>query len=369
MNVVPLPQPPKFEDPQLTPDPSIGSTPQTEEKENFWETHSRKLEIGAVGVLLILASGFFIYSILLKQSSVKTEVAVLNEQSISSSAINPGFDPDSISALAQMMAEENSVSVVEEIIPSPSPTPTIVPTPINQTSKITTPTPTPAPVPKSDLKTTWDNFPRPAGPGEGCFAGQDPSNPVYCEVKNTETSLVSYFMEIENSGNDDVNNLLIRLVLDGKSSDHYIQSILHGEKKTITIPLTGEVGNHTGTVSINPDKTFLETNYDNNNKSFTLEIKPDSIAPSATLDVFNKSATSKCFSPFVMDNVDSEYQLTLELQIDSGSWKTIPSRPDPGSEQRYEECLYGVSGDSHQGRLKVTDRRGNTSESSATMNF
>ncbi len=277
---------------------------------------------------------------------------------------------DDESALEEFLLEPEALpatasqKLVVEPTPTPSskvvakivtPTPKAIPTPV--------PTPTPTPAPTVDINIEFSS-PNRFG-NNGCPAGET----GYCELMSAEQMDFNYVIELRNNGSTPAKNLSVRAVIDGATQEQVVESIGNGGGAFVNFRLPGSVGNHSTTITVNPNKNPAETRYDNNTASFVYEVKPDRISPSARLDVINKPPTSKCFSPYVSDNVTQENDLALQLQVDGGSWSTITVRPDPSQEARYEFCISGVAGDVHQATLKVSDKRGNSSTATATMQF
>jgi hypothetical protein len=282
----------------------------------------------------------------------------------------------------QESTPEATESAALESTPEPSPTASASATPsptaptavIKTTSTKPTPVPTQKPIvvatPKIDIliDNSWPY--REGGSGAGCTSDPTRTSATYCEVRNPNYSVVFYTMILRNSGSATAQNIVVRTVLNGKTQEQTVDSIAGGGTKQVNVMLSGDIGQYTAQFTINPNRSPAETNYNNNTATFTYEIKPDQEAPFAKLDVRNAPPNKKCFSPYIMDNIDWDYQVSLQLQVDDGPWKSIPLRSDPSSESYYEECYEIVPGvNGHLGRLKATDRRGNTTEVNGLMLF
>lgn len=124
--------------------------------------------------------------------------------------------------------------------------------------------------------------------------------------------------------------------------------------------LDNDLGSHTARLTLNPDKSLKESNYNNNLGRIDWQNLPDKIAPNFTLiGPTNEGSSGTCLSPqYIEDNVTPLASLKLEHKIDSGAWTTYTT-------DRY--CFTGSSGSSHTYAYRVTDQRGNQNEQSKTF--
>lgn len=76
-------------------------------------------------------------------------------------------------------------------------------------------------------------------------------------------------VRVRNNGTEDAKNVVVKFIVDGNTLTQYSIDILEkqsakSENKEIKLP--GSVGTHKLEVQINPEKTLIESKYDNNSK-------------------------------------------------------------------------------------------------------
>ncbi|PWU22946.1 hypothetical protein C5B42_04755 [Candidatus Cerribacteria bacterium 'Amazon FNV 2010 28 9'] len=124
-----------------------------------------------------------------------------------------------------------------------------------------------------------------------------------------------------------------------------------------------DVGTHTVTITVNPDKLYPESNWDDNSYTFTYQIVADRTPPVVTiLDQAQWIQDSQvCYNFGFVNTVDNHSiydQLHNEYQLDDNAWT---------SDRTTLVCVPKVSGASHTVRGKSTDQRGNIGQAERTF--
>lgn len=260
--------------------------------------------------------------------------------------------------------------------PSPAPTSTPTPSPVVETtaspspkSEVTptpqpTATPTPTPIPTTDLQVKRLGL-QGTQSGSVSFAGPGPHQ--YTELPGA----YKYYIvtEIINNGPLPAENYQVKLFNNQTLLQEKTYSLIQvGATQLVTLDIVNDLGTYQLRAEINLDDSMKDTNVQNNQLTSTniiqAETEPPQISLAAERDNQNQQT---CVDIWVTDNMSSEYEMKFEEKLDNENFHQIVYRPDPSSQERYQRCLSGPTGENHTYKLRVTDKRGNTAEN--TLDF
>lgn len=357
------------------------------ETKNEHTSHLRSLWtrsfLGALAVFSLVSIGMLI-------GSVVNPATQTSPQNSAGKTANTDTQPDSNqrSPLENLVEEPSNPSIAPPEMPQQpepttpplvrTPTPTATPRPTPKPTVAPTPTPTPAPTVDVNVERTFYGYSNRTN-ATGCIpmsAGSTSNPATYCETSNQEENEVYYILYLRNNGSTPAMDYPVRADIDGQTVLQTI-TIPSNDMKTLKFSLPKTFGAHKAVFAVNPDKKVPETRYDNNTaEPFTYTLLPDKTPPTVKLNVSYKPNAStigmseyQCFYISASDDVDSDTQMTVQLQTDGGPWQTIPFRYDQSNRDSYTPCFTGPAGTTHTAKIRATDRRGNSAEASAEMRF
>lgn len=277
---------------------------------------------------------------------------------------------------------QSKIAQIQDATPSLEPTPVVTPTssPVGSSSPratskaTTTPRPTTTPVvsvlPNMRFHEVACTYAQPASAstpsrvmtltsGQSFEDGFAVPSAISCNLIFENTSSVStpeVFYSTELPG---VNTKTTSIGVRGQGL--YPPTAQPGENQQFiseNFTLPRSVGSYTIRFNINPNKTFQESSFTDNEVALNYSITPDKTAPSIVIQSEAQSVSDSqvCYNfSFVVasDNKDSTASLTTSYQLDAGAWTSDKNTP---------VCVAKVSGASHTLRATSKDTSGNSAQ-------
>lgn len=124
---------------------------------------------------------------------------------------------------------------------------------------------------------------------------------------------------------------------------------------------TRNIGTHTVKIVYNESRGVAESNYGNNEITFTFKILPETTPPTFTIDGPYQINGQTCMRWIdLVDNVSVYTDVWGKWKIDNGDWSS------PTSQNPYG-CITAPSGSTHTYTVHAEDLRGNTRQESKTF--
>lgn len=280
----------------------------------------------------------------------------------------PATIPDSESSLDELIGE------------TPLPPANITPSPTASSTKpkkiIPTPTPTLAPTPISsptlDVSFTSNNSQPTRLYNDGANAWQYQTATSFSpyiswpELSSFWSTLEDTCVEATSNQAVQSKSIGLEVFVDGNKKlsttwgdrEGVPSQIAAGGRHIVCFRTTEGAGTHAVKFVLNGNHQTLESNYANNEKVVTYEIKADNEAPSFSIAGPVKETDGTCFHlNDVRDNVSTYSQMTKLNRFDNNAWSDLGDRL----------CITGVAGESHTYFAKITDAKGNITEKSQTF--
>ncbi len=291
---------------------------------------NKNLIFGAVAGIFILAGiGIFSYASLpsLPEAASTTSDSSLNTDSIAPSSSSEISPEPSITTCATT---------------KPTPKPTVKPSP--------SPTPTPTPKPLRD------------------YYVQSHSQTLIPEQTNAteyvETQTVSrQRLEVDFAANNVSvgDTVVLRIYEDGnvkKEETRTVSSTTNFHFAEVYYPIQWNPGTHTVKMVFNENHAIPESDYGNNEYTFTYKIIAETTPPTFTIRGPESINGQTCLTVENLSDNKSVYtDVWSKWKIDGGEWSSARCGTDWG-------CISGTSGSSHTFYAHAEDARGNIKEES-----
>lgn len=296
-------------------------------------TLSRNFLIGAgVALLISMAVGYGSY-----QRYESSSIA----QDPSPSSMPNTVQDDGMAVLSTAPIASVMPVVIASSKPSPKPTQTKTPTP--------TPTPTPKPLHDYYLKS------------QNQYYEPDNRADVYEFVENQSYPQMKFAAEfgVNNAAVGDTVD--VKIYEDGslqqtKTQQVYATTNFHFAETYYA--KTRNVGTHTIKFVYNENRGVAESNYGNNEATFSFKILPENTPPTFTIDgplMINGQTCMRWIN--LVDNVSVYTDVWGKWKIDDGAWSNRTSENPYG-------CITGAPGSTHTYIVHAEDARGNVNEKS-----
>lgn len=273
----------------------------------------------------------------------KSSFSALKSPEAASTSLDPSTSLESVSPVySSVPTSEPSVTTWATVKPTPKPT--IKPSP----SPTATPTPTPKPLRDYYVK--------------------DHSQILIPEQTNAteyvETQTVSrQRMEVDFAANNVSvgDTVMLRIYEDGnvkKEETRTVSSTTNFHFAEVYYPMQWNPDTHTVKMVFNENRAIPESDYGNNEYTFTYKIIAETTPPSFTIRGPEPINGQTCLTVENLSDNKSVYtDVWAKWKIDGGEWSSPRSGTDWG-------CISGVAGSTHTFYAHAEDFRGNVKEES-----
>ncbi len=255
--------------------------------------------------------------------------------------------------------ENNQTTTATETVTQATPSPPSV----SKISPSLKPTPTPIQAGDISLTPGYSKISRSYDKGDGQGAIVDKTfyygaYAIFDEISPYWGSVMQICLELKTSQNLQGKNLDVDVTVDGlrqgRTTLSYLDSLSANSKVEFCRDSSASVGRHNVTIEVNRDKRIVESNYSNNSFSLNYEISPDNMPPSFTIYGPVKEIEGTCLWPQeISDNISPYSDMNIQINFDNNQLTTFN-----GS----RSCIAGSPGETHTYYVKITDKRGNTTE-------
>lgn len=237
-------------------------------------------------------------------------------------------------------------------LPSPSSTSQIRPTP-RPSTRVATPTPTPTPTPKPQIDYYVKSHSQILVPENQSNVTEFVESQVYPRMR------LEVDFAVNNASVGDTVEL--RIYDDGnlqQTATRQVSSTTNFHFAEVFYAKAHGAGDHSVRIVFNENRAVSESNYGNNEHTFTYKILRETVPPTFTIDgpyTINGQTCMRWVD--LVDNVSVYTDVWAKWKIDDGAWSSQASGTVYG-------CVTGAQGSSHTYYVHAEDRNGNVREDS-----